>query len=251
MLIDSHMHMGQFFNDYFTAKYVYDFTRICEINKFLVSSTSTCENDIEKVLKEFKRLYEIAKGHILPCLWLTETILDSPKYNLYFESGIHWYCIKIHPSLYPNEWQVGSAKMKSLISLAHSLEIPLLIHTGYDIICRSDKYEKEIASNPDVMFILAHGRPLDASLTILKSYPNVYVDTAFMSPEDIVKLVKLGYENRILWGSDFPIYIIYYPKINPIYYYRHRLNYIKKRIDSSAFAKITYRNAVNLFKIGI
>lgn len=249
MLIDSHVHVGQFFNSYFSAEYIFDFTKKCGINQFVVSSTSACEDNIEKVIAELSHLCEIGGTNILPCLWLTETMIHSPKFNSYFECGVSWRCLKIHPALHPEQWESRSQQISTVISLARLLHIPLLIHTGYDATCRSDKYDKEIASNPDVNFILAHGRPLDATSKSLISYTNTYVDTAFMPIEDIIHLVNIGYGDRILWGSDFPITQFYYQNTNPVNYYKELLEDLRRSIDSHEFLNITYYNAKRIFDL--
>lgn len=41
---------------------------------------------------------------------------------------------------------------------------------------------------------------------MLKKYPNVVVDSAFSSEDEIKKISKTDdFKNRILWGTDFPV----------------------------------------------
>jgi predicted TIM-barrel fold metal-dependent hydrolase len=43
------------------------------------------------------------------------------------------------------------------------------------------------------------------TIEMFRTYKNVYGDTAFMPEESVYAVVKAGFADRILLGSDFPI----------------------------------------------
>jgi hypothetical protein len=61
-----------------------------------------------------------------------------------------------------------------------------------------------IKIHPLARFILAHGRPVEQTAKLLKEFPHVYCDTAFMPQNDFNILVKES-ADKITLGSDFPI----------------------------------------------
>jgi hypothetical protein len=40
---------------------------------------------------------------------------------------------------------------------------------------------------------------------MLQQYGNAYCDTAFVPPSDLLQIASLGFKDRIIFGSDFPI----------------------------------------------
>ena len=249
MLIDSHLHVGQFYDLYFTPQNILSFMNSCGVDYCLISSTTTCERDYVKVLKELKELIYIGGERILPCLWMTENVLVPDKIKLLFDCGINWKCLKIHPSLDKTEWHPEKDSIKVLFDLAEFYNLPILIHTGYDQDCNSMKYEKIIKFHPCVKVILAHGRPIEEANSMSLRYDNVYVDTAFMSMKDILFLINNGLQEKILWGTDYPIITFFYRNYNPKELYSQKLSELKNKVSTEIFNLITYNTAKNFFHL--
>ena len=93
--------------------------------------------------------------------------------------------------------------------------------------------------NPDLKFVLAHGRPIGETILLMNKYPNAWTDTAFMPIEHIKKLKEENLTNRVLFGSDAPINRIYYPGQTTEQYLKERIEEIKK-IDEEILENTLY-----------
>lgn len=220
VIADAHVHVGQFYEKYYAPGLIVELMTECGVSKYLVSSTSTCEGDYNKVIDEFHTLLQMDPERVLPCLWLTEPGLNKGILRKLLSAGIAWKCIKIHPALNISEFRPGSKAINDIFSLCRQLSVPLLIHTGEDAFDSSSLYENEFELYDDVTVILAHGRPIDEAIRMAQKFRNIYIDTAFMPATGIARIHKAGLIHKLIWGSDLCI---------PAYF--------DKRFDSSEFYK--------------
>lgn len=250
MLIDTHIHVGQFNNQYFSAAYVSKLMSDVGVDYYAVSSTSMCEEDYPKVLDELNQLISIDGNKVLPVMWITP---EGLKGNIawFLESDIKWRCIKVHPELNPNDWEPMGEQFAEIMDIATEMHLPILIHTGNKECCYCGRYKKLIEQHPNNTFILAHGRPIEDTISILSTFHNAFVDTAFMPIEDIKKLIDLELSNRILWGTDMCIPQYFFPKENMVEYYHRKLANLKNICFIEQFEVITFRNATNVFNIKV
>ena len=247
MLFDAHIHIGQFYDLNTSPEELMAFLDSVGVKRFAVSSTTVCEGDYNKVLQEITTLQGLKGNSLLPVLWIVPEMMKDGGLFKMMDSGICWRCLKIHPQLNPTTWVDDSTEMKWVLSMASVLRKPLLIHTGEKEGCYPKLYEKAIASFPNVTFILAHGRPINDTIKLMKKYPNVWTDTAFMPTENIVKLCDEKMSGRVLWGSDYPIPKYYYPEANMKAYYLDLVQKLKDSVSRDDFELITHRNFEELF----
>jgi amidohydrolase len=246
-ICDSHLHVGQFYHLNILPKEIIGFANNLGIQRMLVSSTSTCEEDYDRVLCEMKELLALGESRVLPALWVTPLMIARDMTQRFLDSGIHWRCVKIHPQIHPY-WTEDDEGMDDAILFSRMLHVPLLVHTGEEPQWNAGKMEQAIRSNPDVNFILAHSRPLDQTLRLLADNENAYADTAFCPLNDMMKIVKAGLSRKLLWGSDCMIPQYYYPDMNIHEAYISKLTSLKAAIAESDFSKITLENFNRLFK---
>ena len=248
MLIDTHVHVGQFYETYYSPTSIIKLMANVGVDYYAVSSTTTCEENYEKVLHEMEELVWNDEEHVLPVLWITP---DSLKGNIVelLDSNIKWRCVKVHPFLHPNDWDPKSAQFDEVIDVASELNVPILIHTGMYACCHAGKYDSLISKHQDVIFILAHGRPLDETIYILKHYDNAYADSAFMPVEDMITILHEKLSEKLLWGTDMMIPQRYYPQMDMVEYYKKKLDCFARICDNDAFQKVTWKNAKQLLKI--
>lgn len=213
MLTDYHTHIGQYYNIYTTPEELVRVMDTSGIDRFATSSTTICDCDYNKVLSEMSTLVRIAGARFLPILWIVPSMLQDGGLQLFLDSSIEWKILKIHPQLYPATCVCGNSFLRRVISLAKRMRLPLLIHTGDKPGCFPSLYERVISRHSDVTFILAHGRPIEEAITVMRNCPNTMVDTAFMPVEDQRKLVDKGFASRLLFGTDIPINKYYYPQM--------------------------------------
>lgn len=247
MLFDSHIHFGQFYDLYTSPTELKRFLDSVGVERFAASSTTICEGDYDKVIAETRELADVCGSRFLPVLWITQPMLKDGGLFQLMDAGIRWRCLKIHPQLHPTTWIDDSHEMKLVVSMASVLQMPLLIHTGEKEGCYPKLYEKVVSDFPNVTFILAHGRPINDTIELMKKYPNVWCDTAFMPTENIVKLCDEKLSNHVLWGTDYPIPQYYYPEKDLRTYYLDLAQKLVDSISQEDFELITHKNFEKLF----
>lgn len=248
MLIDSHIHVGQYYDHYYSPADIAILMNEVGIDYVLVSSTTMCEENYEKVVSEINRLIALLGERILPIMWITPFGLEG-SIAWFLESDIKWRCLKIHPFLHKNDWDPGGSQFAEVIDIARELKVPLMIHTGVDECCRSSRFLSLISSNPDITFILAHGQPQEDALLVLRNCDNAYVDSAFMDVEQMVQIVKAGFANRLLWGSDMLIPSYFFQEQDMVMRYKSKFSEFKTKVLLLDFELVTYKNAMSVFKI--
>lgn len=217
------------------------------IERFVVSSTSICEGNYKKVLREINTLVATESRRVIPILWIIPQMLYDCGVEYFLESGIHWQCLKIHPQLNPEEWNPNNKNIKQVVQLAKQMDVPILIHTGTLPYCHAGLYRQLLLENNDIPFILAHGRPIEETIDILESCPNAFTDTAFMSTEDIVKLCNEKLSERVLWGTDYPIPKYFFRTKKMKNYYQHLLSSLENCVTHKQFLDITTNNAKKIW----
>jgi predicted TIM-barrel fold metal-dependent hydrolase len=207
---DSHIHIGQFYENYYDPLEVMDSIVSAGVDSCWYSSTISSKenvnyNEIEKEIELVTAHYSPEK--FKPFLWYVPEYAKqgiSPTKALSMQQ---YGGIKIHPRA--NNWDMNEYSsiniLSELFQLASELAIPVLIHTGYDAIDEANKCNSFFEQYQKVKIILAHCRPIAQTLGLLKKYQNVYCDTAFLPMHDLLKIIQYGFSKRIFCGSDFPI----------------------------------------------
>lgn len=246
LICDSHLHFGKFYEKYFSASFIADFIDKTGIDKIAISSTSICDENYEGVINEFHQLLKISGNRIFPILWITPDMLFSNNINSFFQSNISWKLIKIHG--YLHKWPVKSRQISQVILIAKKLNIPILLHTGGFKRCNAGSYGNLISKHPDLIFILAHGRPIAEAISVMRKFQNAWVDTAFMPIVDIIELIGNGFEDRILYGSDYPITQFYKEtEEEDSEYYLKRIIEIRNLLNIKQQDKLFFLNFQKLF----
>jgi len=248
MLIDSHIHVGQFCDKYFSPSIVHTLMEKLSVDFYLVSSTTMCEENYQKVIDEIRELIDLDGEKVLPVMWITPEGLNG-NIAWFLESGIKWCCLKVHPFLHKNFWLPDGEKLAEVIDIARELRVPILIHTGDEPCCQCGLYEKVIGNNPDITFILAHGRPLQQAVSLVREYSNAYVDSAFMPVFAMSEFIKNGLSHKLLWGTDMCIPKHFYPEADIYDYYLRKLSAFQKECNEEKFGQVAYLNFSKIFNL--
>ncbi len=157
--------------------------------------------------------------------------------------------LKFHPAVQ----LVGpdAPRAMRLFRLCAEYKLPILFHCGpVDIetrmgrrLCQVKRYERAIAENPDVDFVLGHAGALqfEEAIAFGRKYPNVYYEIASQSLPAVEKLIDELPEGRLMMGSDWPFY---HPAIGIA-----KVLVATERA-SSARRAVLYENAAKLFRLG-
>ena len=237
-MIDNHVHIGWFTDGYHKPLDVFNSEKAAGISEISVSSTSTCAELYKLVVKEMKSLITVGGSNIHPILWLTPRMLKTYGIRYMLHSKIRWEGIKRH-CVSHREWFYNKKLTYQAINIARNLNVPVLLHTGEFKECRAAVFEPLIKSNTDINFVLAHGRPIMQTIDMLDKYSNCFVDTAFMPKEHIKLLLASGLEDKILFGTDAPIDLIYVKDLSVSKYIKEKLIELRSICSEEQFEKIT------------
>lgn len=242
-MFDNHIHVGIFKDLYFSSKKVAKDMKDLHIEKYFFSSTSTGDVPFKQVQYEIDELIELSEGKAEPYLWVSPDMIQNHKdLKPYFYRDFAG--IKIHGL---QNWEIFSDEkpLRRVFSIAREKNLPVLLHTGEHEICRPKVYKNICADFHDLKIILAHSRPVDETVDVMKDCPNVFCDTAFTSEENILKLISENLTERIFWGTDLPVMEYFFP-IPATEYYKNRISSVRKIIGEENFTKITHDNFINL-----
>lgn len=248
MLIDTHIHVGQFFNLYFDPSAVHELMKHLDVDYYAVSSTTQCEENYPKVLSEIEELIRLDGKKVLPIMWITPEALQG-NIAWYMESDIRWRMLKVHPELHPDAWLPTGGNFAEVIEIARELRLPLLIHTGNYEYCYAGTFASLIRQNPEIVFILAHGRPLRETIDLLKHNDNAFADSAFMPLSDMMQIINEGLANKLLWGTDMCVPQHYYPQMDLEDYYNKKRKSFQQCCGREQYKMVTCRNACKIFNI--
>jgi predicted TIM-barrel fold metal-dependent hydrolase len=207
-MTDTHIHIGQFEHLYYQPREILQIVSDCEIKACVYSSTSSCKEGVKyhEIQREIESVISIFSPTLFkPYLWYipsykTEGIsVENAMNNLPYQG------IKIHPVAHDWNNEVGNEILHELFEYSSEHSKPILIHTGENGKDAPDVFEYFFKQYPKALCILAHGRPIDKTLEMMKRYSNVWCDTAFMSEKNLQKIVENGFSSRVLLGTDFPI----------------------------------------------
>jgi len=122
--------------------------------------------------------------------------------------------VKVHPAT--QMIRPDNPRAMRLYQLCGARNLPVLWHCGpVDIEPEMGRrrsqvvlYEKPIAENPDVIFILGHSGALqmEQALAYAKRYPNVYMDLSCQSLTHLRRILEEADPDRLMYGTDWPFY---------------------------------------------
>lgn len=243
-LSDAHIHVGQFNDIYTSPQELVTFMQQAGVEKYVVMSTTIWAEDYEKVLHEMCELVTLAPQNVLPALWLTPQMLLDGKLDMMVDSGIRWRALKVHGN---HPWSLNGVNECALIT--EELSLPLIIHTGDFPHCEAGVYKEIVKSHHNVSFVLAHCRPVDQAIEVIKECPNCYGDTAYTPLTDIEKLIEAGLEDRILFGTDYPMQKIHAPVKDLLTDYKETIFHVRDVMSYEQWEKVSHINFEKLYNL--
>jgi hypothetical protein len=112
--------------------------------------------------------------------------------------------IKLHPRA--EDFPLDVAELEGVFSLADERGLPVLVHAGRGIPALGRHAIAICERHPNLRLILAHCGICDLSWLWREaaSHPNLFFDTAWWSPDDLLTLFALVPPGQILFASDAP-----------------------------------------------
>jgi predicted TIM-barrel fold metal-dependent hydrolase len=112
--------------------------------------------------------------------------------------------IKLHPRA--EQFTLDHPAVGDLFALAEERGVPILTHAGRGIPALGRHVLEHATRHPGANVILAHACICDLAWIWRRAadHPNVFFDTAWWNPADLVTLFSLVPPRQILYGSDAP-----------------------------------------------
>ena len=211
-MLDSHVHIGQFKEEYYGAGAVFDaIFHSGKVDRVIYSSTSSCFHDVkyELVRKEIEAtLKQYPASIALPLFWFTPGYITQGVRISAAMNDLPYGGFKLHPL--GNKWDFENDtkqcdSLNEIFDYADKHQLPILIHTGESGVDRPDRFGRFFGGCENAKIILAHCRPPGETINMMQKYPNVLGDTAFAPKERIDEIQRAGFGSRLLFGTDFPI----------------------------------------------
>ena len=214
---DCHIHFGQFRDGYFSVSQLVSQIQSLGIARACVMPTGFYSK--KEFFECLSALQSLPQERFDSFLWLSPRILRwMPVENIF---KLHNFkAIKIHGVAHP-DWFAFPEKINEVCAFAGEKHVPLMFHTGKET--PASLFAHYCQQNPHTTFILAHGNPIEETISILSKYSNVYVDTAFLPFQNIKIICENGLENKILFGTDYPITTYFYKETPPLLWYRKNI----------------------------
>lgn len=112
--------------------------------------------------------------------------------------------IKLHPRA--ERFTLSEPVVREIVALVHERRIPVLIHAGRGIPALGQDTVRLSGEFTDARLILAHAAISDLAWLwrVLPEHPNLFVDTAWWDPADMLAMFALCPPGNLLWASDSP-----------------------------------------------
>lgn len=150
---------------------------------------------------------------------------------------------KIHPEAV----NLSEKDLDNICTVIDGMNRPLLIHTGGIECVKASRFEHIISKYSQQTFVLCHGRPLEEAFSLLNKYDNVWIDTSFLPINKALSYVTENNEDRILFGSDYPINRWYSGLSDDESWYQKQIADIIELFPIHVSEKILNKNYLKLF----
>lgn len=245
-MVDNHVHVGYYSDGYHPPSEIWKAEQTAGIEELFVSSTSTCAEQYKLIVKEMHELKRIGGSRIHPILWITPRMMKTWGISYMTHSPIKWEGVKMHWQAH-KEWYYNHKILHNALEVARWMEVPVLLHTGQFKVCHANVFLDLCKKYVNLDFVLAHGRPIDETIDVLSQCSNVRVDTAFMPAEDVRLLCDNGFAERIFFGTDAPINLLFYKDMTTADYIRWCISNLKDALTPEQF-EIVMNNKLYLLK---
>lgn len=237
-MTDHHVHVGWYTDGYHSPEQVWKDMLEAGVDEIWGSSTSTCAELHKLVVKEMRELKRLGGERVHPVLWLTPRMFRTYGLRAMLHSRVEWEAVGIHPESHP-EWAHNKLMTQKAAEVAAILGVKMIVHTGKFENSEANVFRYLYEGFPNIEFVLAHGRPVEQAISILRDCPNTRVDTAFMPKEDIRRFIDAGFANRMDFGTDAPINMVFNPECPTKEYVRNCIDGLCSVTSEKEFRMIT------------
>ena len=237
----------------------YDMTALCDgtvdsllslgdtvgIDRFVVQSVATTPHQV-KSINEFIAGEVSLRPDRLIGLGTLHPDSDDIKRDLAHIKELGLHGVKLHPDI--QQFKIDDYRCLKIYELCESENMPILMHTGdyrYDY-SNPNRLVPILETYENLTIIGAHlggWSVWDEAAEKLSGYKNFYVDSSSslyeLSPERAVEIIRAYGADRVLFGSDFPVFS---PDIE-------LSRFMALPLSSDERRMILSENVLNLYKI--
>lgn len=262
MIIDSHTHIGKMLNFNMPGEMLLSSMENYGVAFSLTSTINCTETDHSQIpiptemqhsqYLSNKQAVDFAKasgGKVGVLLWIKprfETCDDDFK-SLYLKNKDVVYGLKMHP--YHSKLPLDNKNVEKYLDFASEYRLPMLIHTATEECSKPQGVYNAAKKYPNINFVMGHlglGSDNKQALSLLTQLPNLYGDTCWVDPQNIIDFINNGNEDKLMFGTDNTIDgkdTLSHP------YYKYYFNDIKKKISPQAYEKLMWQNATKIYKL--
>lgn len=241
-ICDCHVHYGQFRKKYHSADLV--MRKLSEIGIQRACVMPTGYYSKKEFYESLEELKKFPQEKYDAFLWLSPRILRWLSVEKLFRLH-NFKAIKIHFVAHP-DWVYNQEKIDHIAEFAREAEIPIMFHTGDFYFCEPNVFEPICRKHPKTKFIFAHARPIEQTMEAMSENENIWADTAFTPIEDVKLMIDSNLVDRIIWGSDFPIFS---GTEDAKTFYSQRVMDFQSILSQKDFEKITWYNYNKLLQL--
>lgn len=165
---------------------------------FPLCVTSGYEAENRRVLAECARHPE----RLVPFARLDPHVVSAREASAALEAGAKGF--KLHPRA--EDFRLDHPGVATIVAVAAAAHAPVLIHAGAGVGSFGETIVELAASHRECPLILAHAGVSDLAWLwrVVPEHQNLFFDTSWWNPSDLIALFSLVPPGRILFGSDEP-----------------------------------------------
>ncbi len=211
MIIDAHVHIGNFSASYPFAESklekVVQILRDEGMDYALVSSAKSLLYDCPEGNKEALAASKQYK-EILPYLVVNPLLPDEALKELKNWRQKGFIGVKLHPNLH--HYSLHSQLAEPVLKICEEQQIPILTHsTGGDPLSGAQAIKDAAEKFPDLILVIGHGGIFsDREVAqVAKDYPQLYIEISVeYEAGKLEKTIEMIGTDRIIFGSDCPLH---------------------------------------------
>ncbi|MCL2672178.1 MAG: amidohydrolase family protein [Clostridiales bacterium] len=157
------------------------------------------------------------------------------------------YGLKFHP--YYSGVPFDDERTEAYLQVAERFGLAVLVHTATEDCCTPQRVYNAAKRHPKLNFVMGHmglGSDNREAMALILSLPNLFGDTCWVRPEQVLWFIQNGGEDKIMFGTDNTI-----DGADTLEHewYREMLDGFPQKTGHQAYEKLTYRNAQRVFGI--
>jgi uncharacterized protein len=154
---------------------------------------------------ENRRVIEECRRHpeqLVPFARMDPRIASAGDAAIVLAAGAKGF--KLHPRA--EDFRLDAPGVEAICAVAAEARAPVLIHAGAGVGSFGETVTDLAARHPKCPLILAHAGVSDLAWLwqVAPDHPNLFFDTSWWNPSDLIALFALVPPGRILFGSDEP-----------------------------------------------